>query len=370
MYRKLETNVLIVGKSGVGKSSLLNYVFGENVMATGSGKPVTGKGIFTERLSISEDFIINLSDTWGLEANKSTEWEELIVEELKKHDCDRIDQWFHTIFFCISAKASRVEEFEKKIIKMLVSTGNKVIIVLTHADVNNVDKAIEEINKELNKIGIVNENIIRVCSVGKKLLSGKTTKPFGKQEVIQTIKGNLWETICRKMYRVINRMIDEHLDRWYLNSCTYVNKEIKLYNSQSNKKLDEIAIYVQNLLISDLGYLTELINKKYDEVMQYYENLSERYNEIGIRMNSTKKFNYTFNFKLEIKEIIIENIKQAINFIFPAGFIIQKQEFFRFNSISKKRKSEISHYLKQTRDNISIEMKMENGRHTKNMLRY
>ena len=110
----LETNVLIIGKSGVGKSSLLNYIFNKELVETGAGRPVTKKGVFIERLEVSDDFVVNLYDTWGLEANKSKEWEELIKNEIKKHDYEDISDWFHTILFCVSAKSSRVEDFEKK----------------------------------------------------------------------------------------------------------------------------------------------------------------------------------------------------------------------------------------------------------------
>ena len=43
---KNRINVLLIGKSGAGKSALLNYLLGEEAELTGSGKPVTGKGVF------------------------------------------------------------------------------------------------------------------------------------------------------------------------------------------------------------------------------------------------------------------------------------------------------------------------------------
>ena len=73
---KIKTNILIAGKSGVGKSSLLNYIFGEEVSPTGAGKPVTAKGLHEYSFELKDNDRISFSicDSWGLEPDKADEW--------------------------------------------------------------------------------------------------------------------------------------------------------------------------------------------------------------------------------------------------------------------------------------------------------
>ena len=64
-----EVNVLIAGKTGVGKSTLINAVFQGDFATTGQGKPVTQK-----TREIKKDGIpLTLFDTRGLELEKYKE---------------------------------------------------------------------------------------------------------------------------------------------------------------------------------------------------------------------------------------------------------------------------------------------------------
>ena len=87
MSRKLDkerTNVLIIGKSGVGKSSLVNYIFGCERQVVGVGAPVTPRGIKEFVYKYDEHFDIHIYDTWGLEpsAQKAEDWKKTILKEI------------------------------------------------------------------------------------------------------------------------------------------------------------------------------------------------------------------------------------------------------------------------------------------------
>ena len=75
-------NILIMGKTGVGKSSLLNYLCGQNKALTGTGKPVTGRGFQNYDANINNQ-TVRIFDSWGLEADKTEEWLKILDTELE-----------------------------------------------------------------------------------------------------------------------------------------------------------------------------------------------------------------------------------------------------------------------------------------------
>lgn len=110
-------NILICGATGAGKSSVVNWVFGKNVAATGTGRPLT-RGI-TEYSS--EDTSVNLFDTEGYE----------IGEEKISAYRDNVEKWIgerregalagqiHEAWYCISAANKRVTDMDLSVVQTL-----------------------------------------------------------------------------------------------------------------------------------------------------------------------------------------------------------------------------------------------------------
>ncbi|NGZ60608.1 MAG: hypothetical protein CV081_08930, partial [Nitrospira sp. LK265] len=86
-------NVVVIGKTGVGKSTLLNYLFGRTEFRSGVGKPVTSRG-FHKKPFESFGIPMMFFDSWGLELDKHKDWISDLEQELKERGTDKpVEQW-------------------------------------------------------------------------------------------------------------------------------------------------------------------------------------------------------------------------------------------------------------------------------------
>ena len=107
-------NVLIVGKTGAGKSTLINAVFGDKVAETGSGNPITQE---INEIKVNSNF--SIYDTKGLEMKDFDATYADIANFLENNSKKRADEQMHIVWFCIAEPGRRIEEGEKRLFELL-----------------------------------------------------------------------------------------------------------------------------------------------------------------------------------------------------------------------------------------------------------
>ncbi|MBD2499131.1 GTPase [Anabaena azotica] len=136
-YNELpKCNILLIGKTGVGKSTLINSILRTTLAPSGAGKPVTGELTRYEQ----KECLIVAFDSRGLELADG----ELNRDntESNKRDVEALIEGRHTkfpgvtidvIYYCINSNSERFEDIEEKWITDLREKQNKIpiIIVLT-----------------------------------------------------------------------------------------------------------------------------------------------------------------------------------------------------------------------------------------------
>ena len=274
----INCNVLLIGKTGTGKSSLANYLFDKNKFRTGKGEPVTGweENFKHEKLLFGDDICIDVYDSVGLEANNFNEWSKKLEEFLSKKQVISsgniipANDIIHVLFYTINAASARVEENEINILKNICSNYKlEPAIILTNCDVateeqtNGIKNIIKKIDRRID--------IIRVCSVSHTTRSGKKTEPFGKELALQKILEASYEKVGKSLITAI-----------YTNIAGIMLRE----RENTNKKIDNLTISVLDMktvwkeidlirsnLYKILHDIEFLIHKQYQSYYDFINNL-------------------------------------------------------------------------------------------------
>jgi len=168
-------NLLMAGITGVGKSTLVNAVFSQDLARTGQGKPVT---MGTREYS-RPGFPLTLFDTRGLETARYEETlQELQQLIVKRRGLDE-KQHIHACWLCISEDSRRVQEAEIELAKLLHATGVPVLVVITKA---RADQGFADVVRELIPHAW---GVHRVRALREVLDDGHTLEPFGLLKLLE-----------------------------------------------------------------------------------------------------------------------------------------------------------------------------------------
>lgn len=194
-------NIMLLGRTGVGKSSFINYLVGEEVSKVGVGMPVT-QGFDVYTYDNINGLPLQIFDSKGLEVMDYKTIKGTIIDFVKVRCGDEdVHKWIHSIFYCVNAERRRLEPEEVSFIRSLRGEITQTVhIILTHCEDTvegrkSSNEMCEYINSELT------DNKIRIYCVNSTLSKTRrgTFECFGREIVLDQIFEMLWSDISYKI---------------------------------------------------------------------------------------------------------------------------------------------------------------------------
>lgn len=164
----MKGNVLVIGNSGVGKSTLINSVLGEETAKTGWG--ITGT---TDKLEIyeNENIPFRIIDTVGFEPSFIKRFKAInAVKRWSKNSAKagKEDNQINVIWFCIDGTSSKLFEETIKSLSSATSMWESVPVIVTITKSYSVperEKNIEMVNNAFAKQKRYSKNLRKVIPV-------------------------------------------------------------------------------------------------------------------------------------------------------------------------------------------------------------
>ena len=381
--------VMLVGKSGVGKSTLINEVLkleGNEKAQIGTGQFVTVK--YQEYSSDSLEFL-KLIDTRGIELNKNYGADEVKKEASKfieeRKETNDPNKFVQCIWYCITG--NRFEEVEQNLLTSLRTTygESKIPIILIYTQATD-KTAIDEMKEYIKKINI-EVNFIEVLAKRKELVQNQgALEPFGIDELIKETLKKCKKALNGEMFSVITESISkkiiEMLEKQNFSDKDYITRMMKLsfinnFGSCANK--ETFLHFIIHLLGFNIKIFFEKKELKVNEncteiflnsdlfinfiylMINEYENIADNLIEpmldikarefIDLQVDVQKKCQKEISFKnqrkindfrINIKDFLIDNYhliaqKLIINYIFRNIFGKITNEFVnQFNFLTRK----------------------------------
>lgn len=136
-------NILICGQTGAGKSSIVNFIFKDDVAKVCNAEPCTTD------ITLYKGEDVNIYDSEGYEMGKEEHYKEILFDNfLCKNEHKGIDgdESVHVVWYVINGAGKKITDYDALLLKRILAEKYKVCIIISQIDQMTMTQLNELVN--------------------------------------------------------------------------------------------------------------------------------------------------------------------------------------------------------------------------------
>lgn len=239
----MKANIVIMGQSGNGKSTIVNAIMGKYAAPTGKGAAVTTENkIYSTTYNIDNtSYELNLYDTVGIELSEAVTCSTLndIENHLKVSKMNSCSSDINLVWFCINNKSSRFQDFEVDLIRKLSFEYEiPFVIVMTQCLDNQIGELENNIRSDLPDV-----TTTRILAEDYKLRGGMKIPAYGLDDLLKLSLLDFGSLKARVLESKLNSIQQElEVSQWFVKLCDKKAAECVERHTASAEKIGWLPV--------------------------------------------------------------------------------------------------------------------------------